>query len=88
MCGDRKCELEHSGGRRHLGGRAEDQGTLKCFSDQIDDLTIQRGDALEGLGHHRRKKDRDWSGRVQIFWTRALIWLRRLKHPSKHARRM
>ena len=67
MCGDRKCQLEHSRGRRHLGGRAEDQGTLKCFSDQIDDLTIQRGDALEGLGHHRRKKDRYWQEEYVFF---------------------
>lgn len=29
MCGDWKCQLEHPGGRRHLGGRAEDQGSLK-----------------------------------------------------------
>ncbi len=26
---DWKCELEHLGGRRHLGGRAESQGSVR-----------------------------------------------------------
>lgn len=77
-------------GRVGRGSRLFEGG---AFPTKITTLTIQRDDALEGLGQHRMTKGWYRSGRVRdllksrLISTVVLIWLQRCKDQSRHRRR-